>query len=1254
LNYFIAVYLIIFFNNYLFSWSTNTFTTSSDFSYFDLDGIDIIGSQEQAKLTLLNKFINLMTAFVPSERYSAGFAYSTDNSSFIVHGGRDETGNALNDLHIYNIKTNKWIQYAADKKLSGRYGHYIVYIGSDKFLLFGGLGQNGYFCDTWIYNIKDNSWSQKNYEIKPSSRAYFSMVFAGDLNRVFLFGGTDGPNVYNDLWYYDVINDSWSFIVTLSSPTKRFGHGISYDSKRKLLIVFGGQFNYTSYYDDLWLYNISSNTWTKKIKNNTNDTWPSKRTNFGFCYIESLDRTLLFGGNTGSDITNYSNEVWMYDYEHNYWSSEIPSDISPRELFSTVIGNDNSVYFFGGINNQGKVINELYKYVVRSSGTFISSPVFVTNNTTLKWLSISFPPDTIPSNTVRRIQISHSFDGKKWNEFHGWDGTENTYYEYAGIPVNIFQEDTDSKYLKVKGFLMSSVLPKMPEISQINITYNRSPYPPVIIQPKNNSRINNLNPEFIWNISNDDDNDTVITYKIQISTVNDFSNIYLEKEIIAQTSDTVKYIPEKELTTGKWFWRVYGFDIMQGPVSETFSFYIDTTPPGNVLFFNAYIGDNNGEIKLSWISPGDDGYSNNIEKGIWYVRYSTYSIINQQDWQYNQKNQRTGFFAASTGTIVYAVITGLADSTTYFFNIKLQDTAGNISDISEISPFAFTNAKPVVNLQPIDKEISNDYKISWNYYDPNPDDNVKNITLEVFNENYSNYIITGLTDKTTFYVWNTKEVKNGYYKIRIYITDKRNLTGTDELLSYFNVYNENEPPQITVIYPSKNSILNGKICINYNIYDPNLTDTHTVKIFVSSNSTDTYLLLDELNTFFATYYIWDTTEFPNTPNYKLKLIATDNYDAEAITYSDIFSVSNNNLPPEKFNLLFPENNSTIRSYRINFMWENKGDINGDIVKYELNISSYSNFSYKIVIKDIEKPEYFLEQLSQETTYYWKVIAYDWLGLTQENQEIFMFFTLSNSKAVSPDGIFFAEVLSYLPPSRYVDIEKLKPDEISSIKTAEIESIGNRLIKVISENVYNVYIFDILQKSKIENPDVTVKLTYKYKDNNNDEYYDSNEFIPVDNLKISYLNQNNNRWTLPENKQNIDKDKKYVSVIVNKLSLFTMVGSNYSNQLLSNINIYPNPFFAQNEILRIKYSLNEDSEIKITIYNLIGDTVKEWNFSPGIDLKSKGISEGYVNEVLWNGLNDNNRLVSTGMYMCIITAKSISGRTQREIKYIGVR
>ncbi|MCB5253510.1 MAG: T9SS type A sorting domain-containing protein [Candidatus Cloacimonadaceae bacterium] len=65
--------------------------------------------------------------------------------------------------------------------------------------------------------------------------------------------------------------------------------------------------------------------------------------------------------------------------------------------------------------------------------------------------------------------------------------------------------------------------------------------------------------------------------------------------------------------------------------------------------------------------------------------------------------------------------------------------------------------------------------------------------------------------------------------------------------------------------------------------------------------------------------------------------------------------------------------------------------------------------------------------------------------------------------------------------------------------------------------------------------------------------------------------------------------------------------------------YPNPF---NPITTIAFSIPEDSKVKLTIFNIKGQKIK--------DLVSENMLRGH-HKFVWDGRDDGNRTVSSGIY-----------------------
>ncbi|MCB9258108.1 MAG: PQQ-binding-like beta-propeller repeat protein [Ignavibacteriales bacterium] len=88
--------------------------------------------------------------------------------------------------------------------------------------------------------------------------------------------------------------------------------------------------------------------------------------------------------------------------------------------------------------------------------------------------------------------------------------------------------------------------------------------------------------------------------------------------------------------------------------------------------------------------------------------------------------------------------------------------------------------------------------------------------------------------------------------------------------------------------------------------------------------------------------------------------------------------------------------------------------------------------------------------------------------------------------------------------------------------------------------------------------------------------------------------------------------------------------------------YPNPF---NPATKIKFQLAETSKLELNIFNIAGEKVKLLNN----DIKNAGYYS-----IDWNGLNDQNEEVSSGIYIFQMKAISKSSNFQKSIKMIKLK
>ena len=111
---------------------------------------------------------------------------------------------------------------------------------------------------------------------------------------------------------------------------------------------------------------------------------------------------------------------------------------------------------------------------------------------------------------------------------------------------------------------------------------------------------------------------------------------------------------------------------------------IDSSAPANITTLSAKAGTNNGELALSWNTPGNDGSTDPLGVGSQYaMEYSTYSTIS---WSTAAPTHvvYVSTSGVSPGTPVSYTLTGLEKSATYYSVIWTMDEAGNWSGLSNV------------------------------------------------------------------------------------------------------------------------------------------------------------------------------------------------------------------------------------------------------------------------------------------------------------------------------------------------------------------------------------------------------------------------------------------------------------------------------------------------------------------------------------------------------------------------------------------
>lgn len=229
------------------------------------------------------------------------------------------------------------------------------------------------------------------------------------------------------------------------------------------------------------------------------------------------------------------------------------------------------------------------------------------------------------------------------------------------------------------------------------------------------------------------------------------------------------------------FWQVHtSSDIL-------FRFYAPT--PSKITDLSGETGDNDGEIKLFWTAPGNDGTDGSAERYI--IKYSTEQITNDQIWN-NSITISSVPVPKPYGSQEQWIVSGLPKKVLFFAIRAINKETSNMSKISNSPGIKVKDAVPpgkVSDLRSVVGETEGKIKLIWSV--PGEDNGITNpleegssykIQYSTFNIVYwstanaqvtistygvtpgttVNYTITGLNRGVTYYfrLWSVDEEQN--------------------------------------------------------------------------------------------------------------------------------------------------------------------------------------------------------------------------------------------------------------------------------------------------------------------------------------------------------------------------------------------------------------------------------------------------------------------------------------------------------------
>jgi len=199
-----------------------------------------------------------------------------------------------------------------------------------------------YTNTTWVWNGSNGAgdWTQisANTTIDPvgplgpaingvklSGRVGQAMAYDG--TYVMLYGGngaSETAGIFQDTWLYNTVSNSWSLATVNTQPYGRTGAKAAYLAGTGA-ILFGGSLANGQLLNETWQWvstSATTGTWTQISV--ANGAGPSVRV--GHVMASSSSKVVLFGGkNSNSQL----NDTWVYTAAGGWVNQNIPSALSP-------------------------------------------------------------------------------------------------------------------------------------------------------------------------------------------------------------------------------------------------------------------------------------------------------------------------------------------------------------------------------------------------------------------------------------------------------------------------------------------------------------------------------------------------------------------------------------------------------------------------------------------------------------------------------------------------------------------------------------------------------------------------------------------------------------------------------------------------------------------------------------------------------------------------------------------------------------
>ncbi len=258
--------------------------------------------------------------------------------------------------------------------------------------------------ETWEWN--GARWNQRFPNHAPSRRNSFGLTYDSARRVAVLFGGEFAGAEFDDTWEWNGVD--WVQRAPATRPSARKWMSLAFDSLRDRTLMYGGTVSGTTV-GDCWEWDGSN--WSPCAGAPS----PGPRSRYSMAFDSARGVTVLFGGYDAVSSTPH-NDVWEFD--GSTWTNPQPS-IAPPNIYqaaATYDAQSQSMVLYGGGMVPGGTNLELWSW----DGTSWSQPASQTSPITSFDSGMAF--DSRRGNVV--LHGDH-LGAETWT----WDSASSTWTE---------------------------------------------------------------------------------------------------------------------------------------------------------------------------------------------------------------------------------------------------------------------------------------------------------------------------------------------------------------------------------------------------------------------------------------------------------------------------------------------------------------------------------------------------------------------------------------------------------------------------------------------------------------------------------------------------------------------------------------------------------------------------------------------------------------------------------------------------------